>query len=745
MAGTQTTLSLQDRLTGPLTKMMKAMDRTIGIMERMNTATNNVDTRGLQRARADIQSATADLERLRSSSNVPDRLSDGFNRIRSPVENATGSVKRFFASFVGAAAAYLSLQGLANGFKKFITASDSYTSTAARLSLINDGLQTQAELQDKIYNAAQRSLTPYNDMASTVAKLNLLAGDAFSGNDEAIRFSELMGKSFAVSGASTGEQQAGMHQLTQALASGRLQGDEFRSITENAPLLARAIADSVGASMGELKKMSSEGKITGAIIKNALFSAADDIESKFKAMPITFGDAMTLMKNWATTAFEPLLVRFNAFVNSDAFGVLAGHVTWFVNVFVAGMTLMFDIMENVYTEIGAIGSLISQSWDLVGPLIVGVGVALATITGILIVKYAWLGLVRTATLAWAAAQWVVNAAFMANPIGAVILVIVAIIALVIYAMVSWANETAVAVGVIVGVFALLGSYVYNTIATMWNLFSAIAEFLVNVFIDPTYAVQKLIYDMSKSSIDIMGALAGSFDSAANVLAKVFVTAANVAITAVNGISKAIKNITGIDLGEAEKLKVEATTSFLSNGLKDMAANLKAPTSSKSVVSIPKMKMMSMPAAYNAGNDFGKKMSLGASDKLTSGINKLTGIFKGGNAKANPFSAGAIPVNLDVPTGLGGKGLDDKTKNPTGGKLDKIGKIDDDINIADEDLKMLRDMADIRSIHNFRTLNPTVNFTGDMTIREDADITKIIKGIETYMRDEMDRSGEGVYA
>ncbi len=163
-------------------------------------------------------------------------------------------MRTLLTSLLGFAAAYFSIQGIANGFNKFAQASDNYSNTNARLTNINDGLQTQAELQDKIYRAAQRSLSAYNDTAASVAKLNLLAGDAFGSNDEAIRFSELMNKSFAVSGAGGQEKAAGMHQLTQAMASGRLQGDEFTSITENAPLLARAIADSVGKSMGELKK-----------------------------------------------------------------------------------------------------------------------------------------------------------------------------------------------------------------------------------------------------------------------------------------------------------------------------------------------------------------------------------------------------------------------------------------------------------------------------------------------------------
>lgn len=745
--GVQTSLTLQDRLTGPLTRMMRALDSTIRVMERMDNTANSVDTRGLQRARRDIQNASADLERLSTAASSTNRLGDSFQRIRAPVGNAAVSVGAFFAKFAAAAGAYLSLQALANGFKKLISASDAYVSTAARLSLINDETQTQAALQDKIYYAAQRSNTAYKDMADSVAKLNLLAGDAFSGNDEAIRFSELMGKSFSISGADTSQQQAGMLQLTQAMASGRLQGDEYVSILENAPLLAQAIADSMGVSLGGLKKLSSEGEITSDIIKGALFKAADDIESKFNAMPLTFSDAMTRMKNWALMAFEPILVRFNEFVNSDAFTVLAGHAMVFANVFIAGMTFMFDAIEKVYSAIGMIGQFFEDTWAVTGPILTVMGVVLGSILAILFAKYAILGLVRTATLAWAAAQWVVNAAFLANPITWILIAIIAVIALVVFAMIQWADQTAAVIGFIVGLFAAFGAYVFNVFANLWNFIAMFADFLVNLFADPVYAVKKLFYDLAMHVINNMAAMGGSFDNVADALGKAFVAGANIAITAINWVIKALNKIDGINISEMGKVGAGAGGTVSSN-LKNMASSLEAPTSTKDVVSTPKLDLLSMPDAFNAGNKFGQKMSLGASNKLTGLLDKAKGLASGANGKGNPFTdPNALGNSVATSPGASNPlaGAKDKDGKLKGGKLDKVGKIDDDISIADEDLKMLKELADIRSIQNFRTLNPTVNFTGDMTIREDADIQKIIKGIETYMRDEMDRSTEGVYA
>ncbi|MEG0260758.1 MAG: tape measure protein [Lysinibacillus sp.] len=589
----RTTMTLTDRMTGTLQKMMTAMNSTIRAMEQMHTTSNRAgDMRSLQRARRDIDSAGASFERLRASArlagsegqNAGNRLSNGLNGIRNGANIATGGVRTLLGSLLGFAGAYLSIQGIANGFSKFTQAADNYSSSNARLNNINDGLQTQAQLQDKIYKASQRSLSSYNDTAASVAKLNLLAKDSFASNDEAIRFTELMNKSFSVSGASTQEKQAGMYQLTQAMGAGRLQGDEFRSIMENAPLLAQAIADATGVGMEGLKKMSSEGTITADVIKSSLFDAAKDIEEKFNNMPLTFADAMTVFNNWAQKAFEPLFIRFRQFVNSDAFGVLAGHAMVFVNLFVSGLSLVFSALETMYNIIGAVGQFMYDNAAWIVPILVVMGVVLGSIIAILITKYAVLGLIRLATLAWAAALWVVDAAFLASPITWVLIAIIAIIALVVMAMIMWAEQTAVVIGFIVGLFAALGAYLYNQIANLWNLYAMFAEFLINLFIDPVYAVKKLFYDLAMMVINNMVAMGGSFDAVANALGQAFVTGANMAITAVNWIIEALKSIPGVDIGKIGKLAV-SSGSKVSSGIKNFAANLEAPTSDKNTVSI----------------------------------------------------------------------------------------------------------------------------------------------------------------
>lgn len=207
--------------------------------------------------------------------------------------------------------------GIATG--KLAEMSDKYTLISSRIAIMNDGMQSNKALLDMIYASANRARGSYYDMADTVAKLGTLAGEAFDSNEEMIFFAEQLNKQFKIGGASIQEQTAGMYQLTQAMASGRLQGDEFRSIMENAPMLAQAIAQEMGVPVGKLREMSSEGAITAEVIKNALVTTAEETNEKFDSIPMTFADSMQLLSNTATKAFEPVLSMLGGITQSEEF------------------------------------------------------------------------------------------------------------------------------------------------------------------------------------------------------------------------------------------------------------------------------------------------------------------------------------------------------------------------------------------------------------------------------------------
>ncbi|WP_337980653.1 tape measure protein [Lysinibacillus sp. JNUCC-52] len=793
----RTTMTLTDRMTGTLQKMMKAMNSTIRTMEQMHISSNRAgDMRSLQRATRVIQSARVAFDRLSASArlafqNVGD-VGDIFSGTSGGISAATSGVDKFFSKFVGFASNILSVKNLTEGFKKLASASDSYSNTNTRIANINDGSQTQAELQNKIYRASQRSLSSYNDMATTVAKLN--AGDTFGSNDEAIRFSELMNKSFAASGASGQEKADSMKQITQAMASGGLQGDEFTSIAEKAPLLADAIADSLGKSTSELKQMSSDGEITADIIKNALFNAADEIEDKFSKTPKTFSDAMTVFKNYAQNAFEPIFKRFSEFVNSDAFGVLAGHAMVFVNLFVLGLSLVFDILERVYNGIVTFGDMLQNTWSLVGPIIVAVATSLGSYLtiltayrGVLMIVAAYeavrtfaLGVLAAAsmlatgaTLAQTSAVWGLNTALLAFPGTWILIAFIAVIALVVTAMLMWAVQTAAVFGAIVGGVYWLGAVFYNVFIGILNINITVVEWLVNTWNKAIFFVQlawialnlmvRTVLDaIGNNIISVAEWIANTFNALVYGVQMAFYTMGTMVLKTVGGIADGIFNVINNALGGISNLingaiggvnkfigllngvldtdlsKIGTVDLKLSSGATNFGDTLqnliKAPTKADKITLERKntageyMNSVTMPTAptnrqferldykdlgtaYDKGNEIGKSLSLAGSEKLGVMADKLKGLA--GSMNKDDDNSNSFPSSLtddlvkSAPSESGlGKNADDNQKL-NGGNIDKVGKIDDKIDLADEYLELFKDIAEGKAINNIVSLTPNL--------------------------------------
>nr|DAJ60107.1 MAG TPA: Tail tape measure [Caudoviricetes sp.] len=235
-----------------------------------------------------------------------------------------------------------------------IKTTDQLTQLRARIDLINDGSQSTAEIMDKVFSAANRSRGSFLDMADSVAKLNLLAKDAFTSNDEAIYFVEQLNKQFKIAGAGVQETTSAMYQLTQAMAAGKLQGDEFRSIMENAPMLAQSIAQEMGLSVGQLKEMSSQGLITADIIKNALFASAEETNAKFAEIPMTFQDIGTKLQNDLIAAFQPVMEELGNMTSSDAFMSVLNELAFSFKVVAAAAQVSIAIIKGAFSGLSVV-------------------------------------------------------------------------------------------------------------------------------------------------------------------------------------------------------------------------------------------------------------------------------------------------------------------------------------------------------------------------------------------------------
>lgn len=348
--------------------------------------------------------------------------------------NKVGKGLQIAAAATGIGVAATAVKDLAVGAANL---SDQMAQIRSRINLINDGSQTTAEIMDKIYAASQRSRGGYLEMADSVSKLNMLAKDAFSSNDEAIFFVEQLNKQFKISGASVEEATSAMYQLTQAMASGKLQGDEFRSIMENAPMLAQSIAQEMGMSVGQLKELSSQGLITADIIKNALYGSAEETNQKFAEIPMTFADIGQSIQNQFIQAFTPVLEQLASITSSSDFmaafegvGIAIRGVAAVAQVSIGLISAAFNSMKVVVSTVANIiksfATLVATSMPVVAAAIVGVTAAFiaqraivaahSTILATLTVKtlaYRTAAIVTTAaTKAWAAAKTALGVAIL---------------------------------------------------------------------------------------------------------------------------------------------------------------------------------------------------------------------------------------------------------------------------------------------------------------------------------------------
>ena len=238
----------------------------------------------------------------------------------------------------------------------------------ARLNIVNDGLRTQEELSKAIYESAQRSRADYLATSRVIGRMGILAGQAFNNNDELIAFTELVNKAFLVGGSTQQEQRAAMYQLTQAMASGRLQGDEMRTIRESAPLLKKAIQNYMGLDDAAFKEAQKNGEITAEVIKNAVFASSDEIQNKFNEIPITFSQAMTMAGNSLLTNMEDIFTGISTNGVSmiqtlvSNFDILAGILGY-----IAGVSLVI-LIRNLVAALPAAAALalsfIAMNWQV---------------------------------------------------------------------------------------------------------------------------------------------------------------------------------------------------------------------------------------------------------------------------------------------------------------------------------------------------------------------------------------------
>lgn len=377
--------------------------------------------------------------------------------------------------------------------KSFLQTSDTMSQITAKLNMINDGQQETAELQKMIYQSAQRSRASYADTANLIARVGQNAKEVFNTNAEMIQFAENLNKSFAIAGASQQEQSAATLQLTQALASGVLRGEELNSVFEAAPNVIRMIAEYLGVGVGEIREMAANGQITAEVVKNAMLSATDEINTQFQSMPMTLAQAFTMGKNAIQQALMGDFEGWSDFLNTDEGQQALGQL---INLF----TLLAQVGVGALSALGQGTLWVSQNLDFIIPILIAIGAALAFVKAQAIAEAAATVAGNLAKAAsWAIANWQ-------------IILFAALLAAALIAAQQFGLGFAEVGGFVGQILGALYAVGYNVFASLWNLIATFAEFFANVFNDPVAAVAHLFFDVFDTILGIVETVAGAIDA-----------------------------------------------------------------------------------------------------------------------------------------------------------------------------------------------------------------------------------------
>lgn len=695
-----------DNANAELEQLRMQLNQAIQEQNSLNQAMQNMDVSAANDAYLRLSQTVGNTERyIRDNVDEQGRFNQEISAGTQQANELTNTIKR-------AVAAYISIQSVG----KALNISDELVQTTSRLNMMNDGVQTTAELVNMVYAAAQDARGSFSQMADVVARFGNNAKDAFSSSEEVVAFADLIQKQMTIAGASTQEAANAELQLSQALGSGVLRGDELNSIFEQAPNLIQNIADYLDVPIGKIREMAADGELSADVVKAAIFSAADDINSKFNEMPMTWGQMWQSMQNTALIAFQPVLQRLNDLANSEAFQT-------FIQGAIEAMATLANILLNVFDLAVSIGTFIGDNWSIIAPIVYGIVAALtayiaisaivAAINGVMAiaegVKAAAQMMATGATFAETAAQQGLNAALMACPLTWIIMLILALIVVIFAICNAIAKMTGIAnsgfgvitggVNVVIQFFKNLGLTVANIALGIGNAIAALASNMMTAFHNAICSVQSWFYNLLSTALSV-----------------------------IEGICSALNKLPF----------VEFDYSGISSAADDYAAKASEAAGNKE-------DYQSISDAFNEGfTTFDAFQDGWASDAFNAGAAWGDGIAD----KVSNFSLSDVFGQTDIPNvGDYTSGFNDAIANSGVGDSignidDNTGKIKDSLDVTEEDLKYLRDIAEQESINRFTTAEVTINQTNNNNVSSDTDLDGFITALDDAMGEAIDEVTNG---
>ncbi len=741
MAQIRTAINIVDGMSPALRSMSNALNIVMSNFEALQrTSGRAIDTASITTARQELGRANAAISQVERNLEEAAQAQQRVNTRMGEGASIAGNLARKVGGIVAAYASWQSIMGLIN-------ATDTATGITSRLGLITDSLEETKALQEQIRASANRTFSSYKDTADMVGKLGIQAGDAFTNNQDILNFAEQINKHLSISGTPTAAAQGAMVQMTQAMSNGVLRGEELNSVMDGLPTVAKTIEKyfrKLGDNRG-LKTIAEKGLITADIVKGALYSAADDIGKKFAAMGVTFGEVWNVFKNHADKALEPVYKRLGAISNSQAFQNFATAAGQAVGALAAVLVETINLLSGLAT-------FVKDNWSWIAPLLFNAALAASAYALALAwvkreaimaaIMQATLG-IRTAfsVLAMIAGQFAaygfaggmlaLSMAIAANPIAwfvGMVVVLIGVFYLAVEAVNFFAGTSYSATGIIAGLFATLGAFIYNIIAGMWNNFASFAEFLYNVFTNPVYSVKALFVNLATNILDSIIAVTKGWDGFATSMANAFVSAINVVIKAWNGLMDLLPDKVKSTLGLGKGTSISATTSITST-LTGAKASLQGMLGDKpaNYKSLPKMEQKSLGGAFDAGYKWGSELG-GTKEKAK--IEELAMPF------TKPLGTGAAAALANAGLGSGATPAKETAKNTK--------KMADSLAGSEEDIKLLRDLAEREVINRFTTAEIKIDMQNNNSISSGMDIDGVINQLTDKLYNAMSVAAEGTH-
>lgn len=702
-----------DTANAELEELRSQLNQALQAQEALNQAVDNMDVSAANAAYNQLSSTVASTERyIRDNADAQGNLNQQIQAGVNTSNELVDTVKRL-------ALAYLSMQSV----QKVLDVSDELAMTTARLNTMNqafneiNGTATETDtIVKQIYASAQNARGSFGDMAAVVAKFGNNARDAFASQDEVIAFANLIQKQMTIAGASTQEASNAMLQLSQALGSGVLRGDELNSIFEQAPNLIQSIADYLDVPIGKIREMAQDGQLTADTVKAAIFSSADDINAKFEAMPMTWGQVWTSFQNSALMAFQPVLDKVNELANNNQF-------QGFVENAIGLLAQLAVYVLDFFNTLASIGAFISDNWSIIAPIVYGVIAALiayAAISGIVAAVNGVMALSASvhaaaeamqagATFTATAAQYGLNAALMACPLTWIILLIIAVIAAIFAVCNAIAKMTGVAnsgfgvitggINVVIQFFKNLGLSVANIALGIGNAIAALASNMMTAFHNAICNVQSWFYNLLST-----------------------------ALTVIEGICAALNKLPF----------VEFDYSGISSAADDYASKAAEAAGNKE-------DYKSISDAFNEGmSTFDTFQDGWAADAFNAGASWGDGVA---DKVSGMFSMDNIDLTGGVDTSMLSNDFANnaaQTAANTADTADSAGRIADSVDISKENLKYLRDIAETEAINRFTTAEIEVTMNNNNTVSSDMDIDGMVDHLSAGVLEAMEQAAEGVH-